>query len=92
MGQSRELAPFTVYLPQSAIALMRARAERMSVAQGTLLRMVLLGQAPPLNTAGDLEGQPLSDARYLQNLEAHFRPVDGSEPDIDVTGDDAAGI
>ena len=44
----RELLPVSVYLPPVVIAEATKRAEKMSVAVGTLLRGIIIGQLPPV--------------------------------------------
>lgn len=48
MSQHRELLPLTVYLPETAKREAEQRAERLSVATATLLRLILLGHEKPL--------------------------------------------
>lgn len=45
---SRDLLPRTVYLPSETCEEADRRAAEKSIAVGTLLRMILLGQEPPL--------------------------------------------
>lgn len=47
-GQHRDLVPLTVYVPIAAREEAERRASKLSVATGTLLRMILLGQQKPL--------------------------------------------
>lgn len=48
MSQHRDLLPMTVYLPPPEKNTAEHRAAEKGVAVGTLLRMILLGQEPPL--------------------------------------------
>lgn len=45
----RTLLPVSVYLPPASIAEAERRASALSIAVGTLLRMILLGQQPPIS-------------------------------------------
>jgi hypothetical protein len=45
---SRDLLPRTVYLPPAAITEADRRADEKTIPVATLLRMILLGQEPPL--------------------------------------------
>lgn len=44
----RDLQPRTVYLPEAALAELARRAKAKTVAEGTLLRLIVLGEEPPL--------------------------------------------
>jgi len=46
--QRRDLVPMSVYLPSEVKAEVERRAQEMSIPAATLLRMIIIGQQPPV--------------------------------------------